>query len=348
MKKISQLNNSELSSFCSQVALLLKAGITPKDGMEILMQDTRDEEGRRLLQAILDSSRKGDNFTESLQKTGAFPDYVVNMIAIGEESGNLDNVMQSLSDYYEREENIAESIRNAVTYPFIMIIMMLFIVMVLISKILPLFNQVFIQLGTEMSGFSGSLLKMGNLTQTFTIVIIAILVVFVIVYNLLSKTEKGKEVFTQLFSNFFLTKSFYNQMVCGRFASGMALTLSSGMDTYQSLDLVRRLVDQKNMQEKIDVCKMEIQNGAGFAEALLKGQIFSNLYSRMLAIGVKTGSVDVVMTKIAINFEKENDKKIQSFISILEPTLVIILSLTVGLILMSVILPLLGIMTSIG
>ncbi len=348
MKKIAQLNNSELSSFCSQVSLLLKAGITPKDGMDILLQDTPEGEGRRLLLAILESSRKGDNFTDSIRNTHAFPDYVVNMIAIGEESGNLDNVMQSLSEYYEREENIAESIRNAITYPFIMIIMMLFIVMVLITKILPLFNQVFIQLGTEMSGFSGSLLRMGNFAQTFTIIVIAILVLLVIIYNLLARTDKGKKIFTQFFSSFPITRSFYNQMVCGRFASGMALTLSSGMDTYQSLDLVFKLVDQKEMQNKITVCRQAIIDGAGFADALLKGQVFSNLHSRMIAIGVKTGSVDVVMQKIATDYEKENDKKIQSFISILEPTLVIVLSLTVGLILMSVILPLLGIMTSIG
>ena len=348
MKKLSPLNNAELSSFCNQVSLLLKAGITPKDGMDILLQDTPEGDARHLLEAILSSTRKGDSFTDSIRNTNAFPDYVVNMIAIGEESGNLDNVMQSLSEYYEREENIADSIRNAITYPFIMIVMMLFIVMILITKILPLFNQVFIQLGTEMSGFSGSLLRMGNFTQTFTIIVIAILVLLVVFYNIFSKTKTGKKHFTQFFSSFILTRNFYRQMVCGRFASGMALTLSSGMDTFQSLDLVYRLVDQKEMQSKILICKQAIADEAGFADALLKGQIFSNFYTRMIAIGAKTGSVDVVMSKIASDYEKENDKKIQSFISILEPTLVIVLSLTVGLILMSVILPLLGIMTTIG
>lgn len=348
MKKISQLNNSELATFCNQTALLLKSGITPQDGMELLLNDAPPGDGQLLLREILEHSKKGNNFTESLRITKAFPDYMVNMAAIGEESGNLDTVMQSLSEYYEREETIAGNIRSAVTYPFIMIIMMLFIVLVLITKILPLFNQVFIQLGTEMSGFSGSLLRMGSFAKTFTLIIIAVLVIAVLLYNILSKTDKGRILFTRFFSSFPITKSFYNHMICCRFADGMALTLSSGMDTFQSLDLVYKLVEQKEMQEKIDICKQSIMNGDSFAEALLKGNIFSNLYSRMIAIGVKAGSVDVVMQKIAADYEKENDKKVQTFISTIEPTLVIILSLTVGLILMSVILPLLGIMTSIG
>lgn len=102
------------------------------------------------------------------------------------------------------------------------------------------------------------------------------------------------------------------------------------------------------MRQKIAACKKYIEDGDNLSEALTKASIFSNLYSRMVAVGFRTGSIDLVMTKISENYEKETDKKLQSIIAILEPTLVIILSLIVGLILLSVILPLMGIMSSIG
>ena len=162
MKKGNQLTNLEIASFCEQMAMIMKAGITPKDGLAILLSDTRDETTKQILQTLLKSSAMGETFTTSVKESGVFPEYVVNMIAIGEETGRMDDVMQSLSDYYEHEEDISESIRNAITYPFVMIVMMLIIIAVIISKVLPLFNQVFVQLGTQMNGFSASLLKIGE------------------------------------------------------------------------------------------------------------------------------------------------------------------------------------------
>lgn len=348
MKQKKQLSNNEISSLCGQIALILKAGITPKDGLEILLHDTKDDQTREIIQELLTSSNNGDLFSTSIKKSGVFPEYVENMIAIGEESGKLDNVMQSLSEYYEREELISENIRNAITYPLIMIVMMLFVVIILITKVLPLFNQVFIQLGTEITGLSASLLHIGQVIQSYSVIFIVFLVLLLILYFYFTKTTHGKTSFAHLCSTLKPTKKFYDIIAYGRFASGMALTLSSGMGIYQSLDLVCRLVDDHEMELKIANCKNAIMNGDGFADALLNSNIFNNLYSRMIAIGVKTGNVDVILQKIALNYEEDTDKKIRLFISVLEPTLVITLSLIVGLILLSVILPLLGIMTSIG
>lgn len=348
MKNQKMLSNSEISSFCSQVVMILNAGITPAEGMNILLQDTKDTGGREIIQMILESCNQGESFYHAISTCNVFPDYVLHMIQLGEESGNLDVVMQSLSSYYEREDSISESIKSAVRYPLIMIAMMIVVIFVLLTKVLPIFNQVFIQLGSEMTGFSGSLLKFGSSLNRYSIVLLVFLVLCCTVYLLAVKTPVGKRL-TSKFLNFFpLTKGFYEKVASGRFASGMALALSSGMDTYSSLDLVSNLVDHKGMQAKISICRDNIKNGDNLAEALGKASIFSNLYSRMVAVGFRTGSIDVVMQKIAENYEKETDKKLRSIISILEPTLVIILSLIVGLILLSVILPLMGIMSSIG
>jgi len=348
MKSKRMLSNRELSSFCGQVALILKAGITPSDGMGILLSDSKDTEGKEIISDILKVCVSGESFCNAIKSTNVFPQYVINMVALGEESGNLDVVMESLSTYYEREENIADSIRSAISYPFVMIGMMLLVIVVLLTKVLPIFNQVFIQLGSEMRGASRTLMNIGNNMQKYSIVIIGVLVVFIILFFLATKTKKGKQITSNFLTRFFMTRNFYENIASGRFASGMALTLSSGLDTYQSLDMVAELVENKKMASKITHCKDLIQNGSNFAEAIAGSSIFSNLYAKMISVGFKTGSVDIVMKKIATNYEKETDNKIRSIISILEPTLVIILSFIVGLILLSVILPLMGIMSSIG
>ena len=348
MKKGNQLTNQEIASFCEQMAMIIKAGITPKDGLAILLSDTKDEATREVIQTLLKSSALGETFTTSIKESGVFPEYVVNMIAIGEETGRMDDVMQSLSEYYEHEDNISESIRSAITYPFIMIVMMLIIIAVIISKVLPLFNQVFIQLGTQITGFSGSLLSLGESMQTYSVVFFALLLLLLVSYFYVTKTAKGKSLLMKAASKIGPLKNFYDSVSYGRFASGMALMLSSGMGIFQSLDMVSHLSGDPAMEEKILRCRNHINEGDGFAEALQKENFFNNLYSRMIALGVKTGNLDSVLSKIAHIYEEETDKKIRNFISVLEPTLVISLSLVVGLILLSVILPLLSIMTSIG
>lgn len=348
MKKQKLLTNSEIASFCGQTAMILQAGITPTEGMNILLSDTKDPQGRTIIETILQTCRQGESFQEALTASGVFPDYVLHMVALGEESGNLDDVMQALSSYYEREESIAESIRGAVRYPFIMIGMMFLVIFVLLTKVLPIFNQVFIQLGSEMSGVSSYLLSLGHSLNRYSLILLMILVVCILIYILATKTRKGRQLSMKFLTAFPLTKGFYEKVAVGRFASGFAMTLSSGLNTYSSLDMVSALIDHREVREKIAVCKHAIEGGDNLAEALAKSEIFSNLYARMVAVGFRTGSIDQVMAKISENYEKEVDKKLQSIIAILEPTLVIILSLIVGFILLSVILPLMGIMSSIG
>lgn len=343
-----KLSNTEISSFCDQTALILSAGITPVDGMRILLSDTKDSQGREIISAILDVCERGEKFSEALKTTGVFPDYVINMVQIGEEAGNTDGVMRALADYYTKEEMISDSLKSALRYPLIMIAMMLVVIVVLITKVLPIFNQVFIQLGSEITGFSRSLLSLGNHIRRYSIVFISILAILALLGILFTRTRRGKRVSRDLLARLPLTRSFFEKIASGRFANGMALTLSSGLDTYDSLDMVTQLVDNPNMAAKIQNCKKLITGGDNFSEAVAKAQIFSNLHAKMIAVGFKTGNVDVVMNKIAENYEKETSDRIYSIIAVLEPTLVIILSLIVGLILLSVILPLMGIMSSIG
>lgn len=349
MSKEIKLSNSETAAFCEQMAMILKSGITPKDGLDLMLTDAKDNATKEALRRIISFTLSGDSFTSAIKSSELFTEYVENMVAIGEETGRLDEVMQSLADYYNHEDIVSDNIRSAITYPLIMVCMMVFIIIVLITRVLPLFNQVFIQLGTEMSGISASLLHIGQSLQTYSIVLVIVLVALLLFVIFLSRTTPGKKMARNLKNHFGPTKSFFRNIAYGRFASGMALTLSSGMGIYQALNMVKQLVEHEEVEAQIDVCEKAIQEeGDSFAEGLMKAGLFGNLYSRMIAIGVRTGDVDEILKKIGHLYEEDTDKRLQSFISVIEPTLVIILSLIVGLILLSVILPLLGVMSSLG
>lgn len=342
------LSNKELSLFCEQIAMVLNAGISSMEGISIMLEDAVSTEGKEILTKIYEKCNEGDTFHHSVEASGVFPKYALDMIEIGEQSGKLEEVMHSLAFYYNREESISEGIKNAVTYPFLIVGMMLVVILVLVIKVLPIFNQVFIQLGSEMTGFSKGLLNFGATVSNYSLLFVGIFAVLILSYFYFAKTASGKKLFSSFCASFFATKTFYEKIASGRFASGMALTMSAGLDTDQGLEMVGRLVDNAAMETKVQKCRSLIGKGASFSDALVETGIFTSMYSRMITIGYKTGSVDKVLEKIALGYEEEVDNRISNLITILEPTLVIILSIVVCMILLSVMMPLMGIMSSIG
>lgn len=342
------LSHNEIAAFCAQIAMILKAGIPISEGISIMQEDTESSGGKEILSEVNSHLEVGEPFHISLQSTGVFPKYVVDMTEIGETTGRLDEVMDSLYAYYEREDAISKSIRNAVTYPLIMLLMMVVVIGVLIVKVLPIFNQVFVQLGSEMTGFSRGVMNLGQVIGRYSFVLIGIVAVIVIVGLIMRATKGGRQLLQRFNAWFFVTKRLNSKIASGRFASAMSLMMASGLDTDQSLDMTHKLIENQYTRDKIELCQKYIREGSNFSDALVKAELFSGVYAQMVSVGFKTGSVDDVMKKLADRYEQEVDGDISNIIAILEPTLVAILSIVVGMILLSVMLPLMGIMSSIG
>lgn len=320
-----------------------------------MLEDTPEGDGTVLLKGMIATMEETGSLYEALITSKVFPPYLCSMVQIGEQSGRLDDVMASLSEHYHREEEMARNIKSAVTYPLVMLGMMMVVIFVLIVKVLPVFNEVFRQLGTGLTGISGTILSLGNTISRYAALLVILAVLLVILAVLLATvflyfafTAKGRHQIGSFARSFFLTKNLMEKIACSRFASGMYLSLSSGLDTDQSLEMVSRLVEHPVIQAKIKQIQELILEGTSFADAVTKSSIFSGIYTRMVSIGYKTGSMDDVMKQISVQYDEEIDARMTDLVAKLEPTLVAILSIVVGLILLSVMLPLMGIMSNIG
>ena len=330
------LSNNELSMFCGQMSMILHSGISSTEGLSLMAEDS-PEQGKELLESLI----------SNMEETG-IPEYMCNMIQIGEESGRLDEVMSALSEHYEQQETISRSIKNAITYPFIMITMMLAVILVLIVKVMPVFNQVYEQLGTGLTGVSKNILNLGILMNRYAFVLVLLAGVLAGCFLYFTFTEKGRNQFFRFSSKLPFTQKFSEKIAVSRFASGMYLALESGLDTDESLEMAARLADHPVLEEKIAKTRALLEEGQGFSEAISESQIFDSLSTRMISIGCKTGAVDMVMKQISLQYSEDINERIFQLISKLEPTLVAVLSIIVGLILLSVMLPLMGIMSGMG
>ena len=321
-----KLTNLEIASFCSEMAMILKSGISSLEGVDLLREDAQTKAEKELLDEIYQSVMNTGRLDQALEETKVFPEYLIRMTQIGEETGTLDEVMESLAEHYDREEAIRRSVRSAISYPLLMIGMMLVIIIILMTKVMPVFDQVFRQFGQEMTGFSRGILLAGNALSRYSAVFAVLLAVIVCAGIYFTKTESGR-------------KKLYH------IAGGMSLALKSGLTPEQGMEFSENLIEDDDFRKKVAECKADMENGTDIAEALVKAGIFTGVYARMTSIAGKAGMMDEMMGRIADECEEEVDEKLSSMIAVLEPTLVIILSVIVGTILLSVMLPLLGIMS---
>jgi len=342
------LSNSELSYFCGQMSMIIRAGISSIEGLYMMGDDSEaSAEEKKLYREIKAKLEEGGYLHSALESTGVFPTYMVNMTRIGEETGTLDNVMDALRRHYAREEEIRQSIRQAVTYPIVMAGMILIVILVLLLQVMPVFRQVFRQLGSEMTGFAGVLFDAGDIIRRYSIVFVVILVVILAISVVCVRTEKGRRAGLAFLSHFRFFKRLRNDISTSRFADGLALALRSGFSPDFGIEMVSEIIEDKSFSAKIDVCKTKLTDGAPFDEALKESEILSGVPARMMTIGNRTGSADVVMEQISDLSQKKIDASISNALGTIEPVLIVMLSLIIGAILMSVMFPLLGIVSSI-
>ncbi len=341
-----QLSKLEVSSFCSQMHMMLKGGISIFESISILLEDSSNNAEKEILTTINTEINEGKNLSDALETTKVYPNYALKMIAIGEETGTLDEVMHSLAIYYDREDAINKNLRNALTYPLIMIGMMALVIIILLTQVMPIFEQVFMQLGLEMNGFARSILTLGNTLEQYAVVFITLVLLIVAIIFFLTKTTAGKKQWLSFAYHMGFTKDIYEKLGACKVASALSIALKSGMTSEKGLEFSNELAMNPNISKKIDKCTDSVQEGHELADSLRDSNIFSGVAARMVSIAGKTGNLDQAMDDIAAKYEEEVDTKIRQLIGMIEPTLVIILSVIVGVILLSVMLPLLSVMSS--
>ena len=166
------LNNNELSSLARQLSMLLHSGISVLESVSILREDAASSDGKEILDGLYECLEETGEFAEAMQQTGWFPDYFQKMTALGEQSGTLEETMASLASYYERQETMLTNIRNALTYPLILLGMLFAILLVLVTQVMPVFEKVFSQLGIEMTGVTSAVFRLTHVLQGSSVVLL--------------------------------------------------------------------------------------------------------------------------------------------------------------------------------
>lgn len=336
--------NAELSYFCYQLSIIYQSGLPIADGLYILAEDADNETKRTMTLNIAKSLDEGHSLHQSIQETAYFPSYLCRVIHVGETSGHLPEVLQELSEFYDYQSTIQKKIRTAVSYPLTLLVLMFAVLFLLLYKVLPVFHRLLQSLGGSIPKSTKILLSISNVLQSIVIPLISILFIFGMVTYISFKAR----IFNK-FRLFLLTKcpvvsKYYKQFISIKFVKSLSILLKSGLSLNEAAQQSTEVIDNQVIKAQV---AQALTDEMGL-DALAATSLFQQSFYKMLHLGMKAGSLDDMMNKYAVNYEREFHRRLNLYIDRVEPVLVGILTFLVGIILIILLVPLINIISSIG
>ncbi len=339
-----KLSNDEIASLCLELSLLLHAGVGTGDALSLLAQE---EEHRGMLSTMAEQVDGGKTLSTALRESGVFPVYVCGLVEVGERTGRTEEALAALSRYYEERVRIGRRVRSALLYPAVMLALMLVVIGVLLVKVLPIFDDVYASLGGRLTGVAAGLLNLGRWIEgamPVLYLILAGLVLVVLVFGLVGPLRRGV---VSLWQKTRGDRGVSRKLNNARLAQALAMGMASGLPVEEAVSLSANLMEGK-ARKRCQECGQRLEKGESLGAALRLSGLLPPRQSRLLELGQHSGAGDASMEKIARDLGEEGEAALDALVGRVEPALVLVCSVLVGLILLSVMLPLMHIMSAIG
>ncbi len=338
------VTNGEISSLCLELSLLLHAGVGMGDALSLLAEEGGQKE---LLSGLAERIDNGAALSAALRESGAFPPYVCGLVETGERTGRTEKALLALSRYYEERVRMSRRIRSALLYPAVMMALMLVVIGVLLVKVLPIFDEVYASLGGRLTGVAGGLLTLSRWLEGAMPVLWALLAALAVLAALTALWEPFRSGLVSLWRRRWGDRGVARKMNDAHIAQAMAMEMAGGLPLEEAVSVAAGLVEE-GARERCLACRESLEQGESLGAALKASGLLPAGSCRLLELGQRGGSGDTVMEKIARDMAEESDAALDDLVGRVEPALVLVCSLLVGLILLSVMLLLMNIMSAIG
>ncbi len=343
------LTNDEISSICMGLSMLLHAGVGVGDGLSMLSDEEQDGATRELLSKMALEVDDGASLAEAVSGSGAFPVYVRGLLDVGEKAGRTEEALAALSRHYEDRSRLNRQIKAALLYPAILLVIMLAVIVILLVEVLPVFNDVYAYLGGSLTGIAGGLLSLGQAIDAAMPALCAILGVVILAVALFAAVPAFRARAVGLWHRVMGDRGVSKKINTARFAQSLSMGLSSGLPLEEALSMAASLLENvPSARARCLDCLKRLEDGEPMAQAMKNSRVLPHTECRLLEIGLRSGTGDTAMEQISRRLSEDSEMALQELVGRVEPALVMVTSIMVGLILLSVMLPLMNIMSAIG
>ena len=343
-----KIKKKDLGVFCRQFYTMLDAGVGIVKSLEILEKQSENKTLSQALGALHEDVQKGFSLSEGMKKhKKIFPLLLINMVEAGEESGNLDTIMERMAIHFEKENKLEQKIKSALIYPIMLSIVSIAVVIFLLVAVMPTFISMFEGSGQVLPGPTKFLLRLSNLLAEFWYLFIGAIVFINIVYFVFKQTPRGIKFFDGLKIRIPLVKTINTKIITARFTRTLSTLMASGIPLIQAIEVVGRVVGNRIIQDRLELATENIRKGVTLSRAIQEMGSFPPMVDSMIKVGEESGSLDDILYKTADFYDDEVEISLQRMTTLLEPVLLIVMSLVIGFIVVAMAMPMFDLINAI-
>ena len=326
--------------FTRQLATMIDAGLPLVQCLDILGSSSEHKTFKRVMKEVKSGVESGGTFSESLARhPKVFDRLYTNLVAAGEVGGILDTILNRLANYMEKNEKLKRKVKAAMVYPISVTVIAAGIVVLMLVKVIPVFEKMFSDFGGELPAPTQIVVNMSHFVQTYLFHGLAAVAALVFLFRYLYGTEKGRLYFDTLGLKLPVFGSLIKKVAVARFSRTLATMLSSGVPILEALEIVARTAGNLVVEREILATKASIAEGKTIAEPLQKSKVFPNMVVQMIGVGEQTGAMDAMLGKVADFYDDEVEAAVDALTSLLEPVMMVVLGGSIGGLLIAMYLP---------
>ena len=330
----------EVAIFSRQFSTMINAGLPVLQCLSIIADQQANMGFRKVITSIKDDIGSGGNLSDSMAKhPGVFDELYTNMIRSGELGGVLDAILERLSIYMEKAEALKRKIKSAMMYPVIVVSVACLVIVFLMVKVIPTFEDVFKSFGKELPPLTAFIVGVSRFLQHEWWVMAIGIGVAIAGLKAFAKTEKGTYILDKLLLKVPVFGDLAKKAAVAKFSRTLGTLLKSGVPILEALETVAKTSGNKVVEEIINGARASIREGQGMTEPLKKDGVFPPMVLQMVSVGEETGKIDEMLMRAADFYEEEVDTAVEGLSSILEPIIIVFLGGSIGTIVVAMFMP---------
>ena len=330
----------DIAVLTRQLATLLKASIPLVEALTALTEQADKDELKRVLSDVRRQVNEGSGLAVALSQHGKhFSDLYINMVRAGESSGNLDLVLERLTDFLEGQIELRGKIISAMVYPAVMTVVGTGILGFLFAFVVPKITRMFADQEKSLPLITRLLLLISDIVSHGWFIILPALGLSIWGFKTWKSSKTGRPVWDRFILKVPVLGNVIRMIAITRFSSTLGTLMASGVPLLQALDIVKNILGNHRLIEVIEMVRVNVREGDSVAQPLKRSGEFPPLVTHMIAIGERTGQLEEMLDNIAINYKQQVDIRIQAATTLLEPLMIVIMGVAVGFIVFAIMLP---------
>lgn len=331
-----------------QLATLFASQISALKAFTLLSENAENKMLASQLRGVGDDLQAGSSISDALAKyPDTFSEFYVNMIKAGEESGKLNETFEYLAQYLDRQYNLTSKTRNALIYPAFVIVVFITVMLLMFTMVIPNLSALLIESGQEIPIYTSIIIAISSFIVNYGIFIAIFFVVLIVYFLWYRRNDKGKEYLDHLKISLPLIGNLYKKMYLSRISDNLNTMLSSGISIVRSIEITADVVGNEVYKRILREALESVKSGNTLSDAMGRHEEVPPIMVQMIKVGEETGSLGSILKTLADFYRREVDDAVDTLIGLIEPAMIVVLGLGVGILLTSVLVPIYNIASSI-